>query len=313
MEKILTYISLFSSAGIGCYGFTHNNFQCIATNELLRKRLKIQTYNKKCKYKTGYIEGSITDDDVKNSILNELNFWKKKHKIKDLDVLVATPPCQGISVANHKKKNELTRNSLVVESIKITKEILPKYFIFENVRGFLNTICTDIDGIDKKIQEAINQNLAGNYNILFKVVNFKEYGSNSSRTRTLVLGIRKDIQNISPYDFFPKKQKAKTLRQLVSDLPSLTKMGEVSDDIFHSYREFDKKMLPWIENLKEGQSAFENEELDKIPHRIIDGKKVAIFGFGDQETYADSFVDAIGQIYEAVEGKGRQPHWRGHP
>lgn len=33
-------------------------------------------------------------------------------------------------------------------------------------------------------------------------------------------------------------------------------------------------------------------------------KKVAIFGYGDQETYADSFVDAIGLIYEAIKDRG---------
>ena len=41
---------------------------------------------------------------------------------KDLTLLIATPPCQGISVANHKKKNELNRNSLIVDSFKITKK-----------------------------------------------------------------------------------------------------------------------------------------------------------------------------------------------
>ena len=30
-EKILTYISLFSSAGVGCYGFKMAGFECIAT------------------------------------------------------------------------------------------------------------------------------------------------------------------------------------------------------------------------------------------------------------------------------------------
>ena len=149
-----------------------------------------------------------------------------------------------------------------------------KYFVFENVRAFLKTTCTDIDGIVKPIKEAIKYNLGGNYNILYKIVNFKEYGSNSSRTRTLVIGVRKDIPNITPYDIFPKKQKPKTLRQLIRDLPSLTEMGEISNDIFHSYREFDKRMLPWIENLEEGQSAFENSESERIPHRIIDGKIV---------------------------------------
>ncbi|MDY0161252.1 MAG: DNA cytosine methyltransferase, partial [Bacteroidales bacterium] len=274
MKKPLTYISLFSSAGVGCYGFKQNGFECIATNELLTKRLKIQAFNEKCKYESGYISGDITKKEVRQQLLKELDFWKKKHKIKTPDVLIATPPCQGMSVANHKKNDEKSRNSLVVESIKLTKKILPKYFVFENVRAFLNTTCTDIDEIDKPINEAIKYNLGGNYNILSKIVNFKEYGSNSSRTRTLVIGVRKDIPNITPYDLFPKKQEARTLNQLIGNLPSLKEMGEVSNDIFHSYREFDQRMLPWIENLKEGQSAFENTEPTRIPHRIINGEIV---------------------------------------
>lgn len=274
MKKPLTYISLFSSAGVGCYGFKLNGFECIATNELLTKRLKIQAFNNKCKYKSGYIDGDITKQEVKRKLLNELELWQDKHKIKTPDVLIATPPCQGMSVANHKKNDEISRNSLVVESIKLTNKILPKYFVFENVRAFLNTTCTDIDGVVKPIKEAIKCNLGGSYNILYKIVNFKEYGSNSSRTRTLVIGVRKDIPNIIPYDIFPKKQKSKTLRQLIGDLPSLIQMGEISNDIFHSYREFDQRMLPWIENLEEGQSAFENSEPERIPHRIINGEVV---------------------------------------
>ena len=45
----LTYISLFSSAGVGCYGFKQEKFQCIATNELISRRLQVQKDNNKCK------------------------------------------------------------------------------------------------------------------------------------------------------------------------------------------------------------------------------------------------------------------------
>jgi DNA (cytosine-5)-methyltransferase 1 len=272
MKKPLTYISLFSSAGVGCFGFKQQGFECIATNEILTKRLKIQAFNNKCKYDTGYLDGDISTKEIKNKLFSEIEKWQKNHKISEPDVIIATPPCQGMSVANHKKNNELGRNSLVVESIKITKKVNPKFFIFENVRAFLNTICTDIDGKDKPIEEAIKLNLGGHYNILFKIINFKDYGSNSSRTRTLVIGVRKDLQNISPYDISPSKQKPKKLRKLFEGLLKLNEMGQISEaDIFHSFREYDKKMLPWIENLKQGQSAFENEDHTKIPHRIIDG------------------------------------------
>lgn len=263
----MTYISLFSSAGIGCYGFKQQGFKCIATNEYLEKRLKIQQYNKKCDFESGYICGDLSKQETQDKIYREL----ENNNINDLDVLIATPPCQGMSVANHKKNNEIKRNSLVVESIKIVAKIKPKIFVFENVRSFLKTICTDTDNFDRPIGESIELNLGGDYNILSNVVNFKEYGSQSSRTRTLVMGVRKDLVNISPYQLFPKKQKAKTLKALIGELPSLKIMGEIdSNDIYHSFRTYDKRMLSWIEHIKEGQSAFDNTDPKRIPHTIVD-------------------------------------------
>jgi DNA (cytosine-5)-methyltransferase 1 len=267
-----TYVSLFSSAGIGCYGFHEENFHCIATVELLERRLKIQAHNKKCAYNSGYISGDLTTKEVKDKVFAELELWKKWYRVNDLDVLIATPPCQGMSVANHKKKDELKRNSLVVESIKLTKKIKPKFFIFENVRAFLTSICTDIDGNDKPIKQAIECNLSGEYNIHSQVLNFKDYGNPSSRTRTLVIGVRKDLKEITPFDVFPEQQPERTLRQIIGHLPALKKMGEVSkDDIYHNFRRYSPNMESWIADIKEGQSAFDNEDYTKIPHRVKDG------------------------------------------
>lgn len=273
MDKF-TYISLFSSAGVGCYGFKQENFECIATNELLSKRLQVQKYNKKCKYESGYICGDILKKETIDKIHGEIQLWKDNEHLKDITTIIATPPCQGMSVANHKKKDEQARNSLVIESLKLIKNIKPKTFIIENVRAFLNTICTDVDGFNKKISEAIDNNLSELFNISSKVLNFKDYGSNSSRTRTLVIGVRKDI-NVEPELLFPIKQNEKTIRQVIGDLQSLNKMGEISkNDIYHSFRKYNPEMRKWISDLKEGQSAFDNTDPTKLPHYYKNGVKV---------------------------------------
>ena len=267
-----TYISLFSSAGVGCYGFKQEGYYCVATVELLERRLNIQRINQKCAYDSGYICGDMTQEETKEKVHQEISFWKRYFCLKDIDVLIATPPCQGLSVANHKKKNELKRNSLVVESISLVKSILPKFFVFENVAAFLKSICTDIDGIDKPINDAIYSNLAGNYNIIARVVNFKDYGNPSSRTRTLVIGVRKDLQEVTPLDIFPERQPEQTLRQTIGHLPPLKNMGEIDPtDIYHSFREYAPHMEAWISDIKEGQSAFDNTDAMRIPHRVIDG------------------------------------------
>ena len=67
--NLRTYISLFSSAGVGCYGFKEMGFYCIATVELLERRLKIQKFNQKCFYDSGYICGDMTIQETKDKVL----------------------------------------------------------------------------------------------------------------------------------------------------------------------------------------------------------------------------------------------------
>lgn len=274
MNTQMTYMSLFSSAGVGCYGFKMEGFQCIATNELIPRRLDVQRFNKKCKYDSGYICGDITQESTKDQIRAELKKWKTLEDCRDLDVLIATPPCQGMSVANHKKSDtEIVRNSLVVESIKLIKEFRPRVFIFENVPAFMRTICTDVDGADKQIADAIYRNLGAEYSYATRVINFKDYGACSSRSRTLVIGVRKDLaDDVSPYDLFPDRKQQKTLREVIGALPALTIMGEIDPtDIYHAFRAYPAHMRAWISDLKEGESAFDNKDPLKRPHQIKDG------------------------------------------
>lgn len=276
-NEIKTYISLFSSAGIGCYGFKMENFECIATNEIIERRLGIQKSNGKCKYPTGYICGDITLDETKNQLYREIDFWKRKEKIKSVDVVIATPPCQGMSVANHKKSDtEIVRNSLVVESIKIIKEIHPKFFVFENVPAFMKTICTDIDGVDKPIAEAIRKNLGEDYSYTYRIINFKNYGACSSRTRTVVIGVSKEFADeVSPFELYPEIKPEKTLRQVIGSMRRLKNFGEIDPhDIFHAFRTYPEHMRDWITDLKEGESAFDNTDDKKKPHQIINGEIV---------------------------------------
>lgn len=275
INNTLTYISLFSSAGVGCYGFKQEGFECVATNEIIDRRLEIQKINKKCKFDSGYISGDIQKQETKDKISNEIKKWEKLGNDK-IDVIIATPPCQGMSVANHKKnKSDLQRNSLIVESLEIVKDINPRFFIFENVSAFWKTGCTLKDGTILPIGEMIESKLSNNYLISKRVINFKNYGSNSSRTRTLVIGVRKDLSDIVvPIELYPDYQSEKTLFEVIGDMKSLS-WGEYDDnDFFHSFREYPKRMRKWISDLKPGEGAFDNNDPEKIPHRVIDGEIV---------------------------------------
>lgn len=274
-DESLTYVSLFSCAGVGCYGFGMEGFRCIATAELSERRLAVQRYNKKCEFDSGYIVGDLLDEEVKKRVYDEVDRWAKWGNDR-VDVLVATPPCQGISVINHKKNaREIERNSLVVESVEMIDRIKPRFFVLENVAAFHKTLCIAPDGAALPIGEYIQQSLGKDYVISNRVLNFMNYGSNSSRTRNIFIGVSMEYRNsIAPYDLFPDYRKSATLRQVIGSFDSL-EWGEISsDDFYHAFRTYKSEMRDWIHGLKEGESAFDNEDENKRPHRIVKGVRI---------------------------------------
>ena len=292
-DKTLTYISLFSCAGVGCFGFKKAGFECIATNELIERRLNVQKFNNKCRFESGYICDDITTDQTKEKIFAEINRWKKLGNDK-LDVLVETTPCQGMSVANHKKaENEIVRNSLVVESIHLIQEINPRFFIFENVAAFMKTGCTAPDGTIKAIGDVIYEELSNKYIIVSRILNFKNYGSNSSRTRTVVIGVSKEMsEHVAPIELYPTYVEEMTLKQVIGNMPKL-EWGEIcATDFYHAFRTYPEEMRCWIHDLKEGESAFDNEDELKRPHKVVNGKIVPnIRKNGDK--YTRQFWDKV--------------------
>jgi flavodoxin I len=48
------------------------------------------------------------------------------------------------------------------------------------------------------------------------------------------------------------------------------------------------------------------EKIDDLKGADLSGKKVALFGTGDQESYVDTFADAVGILYEAVVEAGAE-------
>lgn len=274
-DKTLTYISLFSCAGVGCFGFKKAGFECIATNELIERRLNVQRFNNKCKYESGYICDDITTNETKEKIFTEIKQWERLGNDR-VDVLIATPPCQGMSVANHKKaENEIIRNSLVVESVQLIQKINPRFFIFENVAAFMKTGCTAPDGTIKTIGNVIYEELSDKYIIVSRIMNFKNYGSNSSRTRTVVIGVSKELSEyVTPIELYPAYVEETTLRQVIGNMPKL-EWGEIcSTDFYHAFRTYPEEMRCWIHDLKEGECAFDNEDERKRPHKVIEGKIV---------------------------------------
>lgn len=258
----VTYGSMFSCAGIDDYGFHQAGLKCQATQELEPRRMQFQRLNRLCDHDDGYVTGDITDDEVYAEFIEQA---------RGVDMLMATPPCQGMSVANRRRGDEQARNSLVTRAVKAVSDVAPSVFIFENVPAFLRTQCTGLDGTNRTIGDEIDCMLGSRYIIASATVNLNCYGSPSSRTRSITIGTRRDT-GIDPAALAPPRTDTPTLRDVVGHLPSLTEMGAVDpNDVLHGFRPYDPRMRPWITGLAEGESAFDNTDPLLRPHRVIDG------------------------------------------
>lgn len=88
INNTLTYISLFSSARVGCYGFKQEGFECVATNEIIYRRLEVQRINKKSKFDSDYINRETEFGRIFTKVINLLAFkLKKNKKLKELGFL----------------------------------------------------------------------------------------------------------------------------------------------------------------------------------------------------------------------------------
>jgi len=247
----------------------------VASNELLEPRIEVQRVNHKCKYESGYICGDATKPETHQRIYEEIEMWRDREGLEQVDVVFATPPCQGMSTANYKKTDhEQIRNSLVVQAIKLIMGIHPKVFVFENVRAFMKSICTDLSGKDMSIKESIYKNLSEDYNLYWKVINFKDYGVPSSRPRTIVIGTSKELKHTTPLQLFPTRQNEILLRDSIGGFPPLAYCEKDKNDPFHFARPFPEYMLDWIKDLKEGETAFDNPDETKPYQLDKDGNKV---------------------------------------
>lgn len=105
---------------------------------------------------------------------------------KNIDVIIGGPPCQGFSVAG-KRNTEDPRNLLPYEYIRFVKEIRPKAFVLENVKGMLSM------NNGETFTDIVNNLKELDYNVSYKLLDISKYNVPQVRERIFIVGIRKDL------------------------------------------------------------------------------------------------------------------------
>ena len=142
---------------------------------------------------------------------------------RDIDVVIAGPPCQGCSLTGPRNFDD-PRNKLYLAVIEIVRQYKPKGFIIENVPG----MAVMYDGQIK--DEILHRFTKMGYNVECKILCAADYGVPQMRRRLIFMGVRKDIGSPSFPTPTHTEEIYRTCRDAISDLPSReTEIGKEED------------------------------------------------------------------------------------
>lgn len=286
MKKIKA-LSLFANVGIAETYLEELGIDVVCANEIDKQRVKFYNH---LYPNVEVVTGDITLDETKKAIIE----IAQKHNI---DLLMATPPCQGMSTAGKQDKNDV-RNILICHAVELIKELKPKYVFLENVPEQLITKIK-YNGNEIKIPDYLKLELEHDYNFNNEfLVNACDYGVPQLRERAIILLVRKDIGKV--WSFPQKDKEIITLEKAIGDLPQLDpEITDISEDKmlqifpdFYKKKEECLKISKWFNPPKHvyrqvyammhtpsGQTAFDN--IDEFKPKKKDGS----FTKGFKNTY----------------------------
>lgn len=203
-------ISLFSGCGGNSLGFTMTDrYKILTANEFVPEAKKT--------YEANFPNTFVFDDDIRK--LNGDIILKTIAKTKDeIDILDGSPPCKSFTTAGNLNKgwNKISHYSegisqktddLYFEYIRLLRELQPKVFVAENVKGlmigrskgYFNSIFTEME--------------KAGYVVRASLLNASHYGVAQNRERLFYVGIRRDIydEKTMTTSFFPMPTRIKPL------------------------------------------------------------------------------------------------------
>jgi DNA (cytosine-5)-methyltransferase 1 len=189
-------IDLFSGCGGLSLGLERSGFKPVLFCEVNPDAAETYLENRKC----GEI---ISIGDIYSLSDEKLETFKavwSKKGMDDIDLVAGGPPCQGFSGIGHRRtftsleKKDIPSNHLFQEMARVVRCVRPKMFLFENVRGLLNSKWSK-DGNNGEIFEAILAEFSGieGYSIKWDLVHARDYGVPQNRPRVIMVGIREDV------------------------------------------------------------------------------------------------------------------------
>tara|TARA_Y100001960_G_scaffold333364_1_gene438078 strand:- start:2305 stop:3357 length:1053 start_codon:yes stop_codon:yes gene_type:complete len=238
--------SLFSGAGIAETFLADLGINIVAANEIIERRANLY---RSLNQNVNVVIGDIWDKRVFKNLIDAVS--------GRINVLIATPPCQGISVAGKNRRQdefeEDERNYLIFKVIEFIHKKEPDYILIENVPLFLELSLPRKNKL-YRAQDLLVKEFKDKYSVEAAVINSALYGIPQTRKRAIIKLYKKGLNW-----GWPTESKIVTTKKAIGHLPSL-EAGERSKIPWHYARNHIDRHVLWMRNTPTGKSAYDNRK-----------------------------------------------------
>lgn len=199
------FVDLFAGCGGLSLGLQQAGFTPWFINEIVEQFCNTYKFNH-----------DLSDEHYYVGDIAELNLHLEDYKeiLSDITLVCGGPPCQGFSMANRQRILDDPRNSLYKQYLIFLKNVRPKFFVMENVKGMMNKI--------EEIKLNFKEYLGEEYLFDYALLKAQDYGVPQNRERFIMIGNR---VGISPHlifeEIFKHKRKPFVLKDVLEGLPHL--------------------------------------------------------------------------------------------
>jgi DNA (cytosine-5)-methyltransferase 1 len=221
-------------------------------------------------YCANHPEVKMFQSDIKCLKGIDFNFSKNEPVI-----LFGGPPCQGFSYSNQRTRtSENEKNWLFEEFVRIAKEIMPEWIVFENVGGFSDSV----NGFFFDQTKIKFQNLG--YKVSPLVLNAVDYGVPQNRKRVFIVCSLSNIELNAPNEISKKV----TVGDAILDLP------EIENGFLCNSLEYDKKPhSSYSKKMRSDKNITTNHNVTRNSDLIIERYKHVTQG-GNWKDIPDSLM-----------------------
>ena len=199
------FVDLFAGCGGLSLGLQQAGFTPWFVNEIVEQFCNTYKFNH-----------NLSDEHYYVGDIAELNLHLDDYKeiLSDITLVCGGPPCQGFSMANRQRILDDPRNSLYEQYLIFLRNIRPKFFVMENVKGMMNKI--------EEIKQNFKEYLGEEYQFDYALLKAQDYGTPQNRERFIMIGNR---VGVSPHlifeEIFKHKREPFVLKDALEGLPSL--------------------------------------------------------------------------------------------